>query len=130
MILLQALVPPLIFFLSAALGIRTPDMFSLLASWIFWLAYWPFIVYPGYLISGRGRRWSLNKTIATSYGFVALFYLLLSWTPMVYSMEIGGRVLVRDGMPTAAYYEELIGSVIMAGCAVLLGAMIFRRLCR
>lgn len=59
------------------------------------------------------------------YAALAAVYLWWQWEPMAYGLTIGSKVLIEDGIPTAAYYEDLWYSVAGFGVLVALTAPLF-----
>jgi hypothetical protein len=127
---LLASLPLVVFVMLTFVGIGSISLATLLVGLSLGVPFWLLVVLPVYLLSGKGRRWSIWITIAGSFIAVAALYVISFWTPDAYTLAVGGKVLVQKGVATRAYYEDLWAHVAAAAVAVLLGAPIFARLVR
>jgi hypothetical protein len=125
---LLASLPLVVFAVLAFVGIGSIGFAGIFLGLTLGIPFWLLLVLPLYLLSGRGRRWSLWLTVIVSYSIVATLYTLNAWTPSAYTLVIGGKVLVQEGIATSAYYTDLFAHVAAAGVAVLLGVPVFARL--
>jgi hypothetical protein len=125
---LLASLPLVVFVLLAFAGIGSIGLGSMSLGLTLGVPFWLFLVLPVYLLSDRGRRWSIWISVLLSYAAVAALYVAYAWTPSAYTLVVGGKVLVEHGVATKAYYTDLLAHIAAAGVAVLLGAPVFARL--
>lgn len=86
------------------------------------IPFWLLLVLPVYMLSGCGRWWPFWLTVVMCYLALAAVYLWWQWEPMAYGLTIGSKVLIEEGVPTAAYYEDLWYTVAGFGVLVALTA--------
>lgn len=125
---LLASLPLAAFAVFAFAGIGSIGLGSILLGLTLGVPFWLFLVLPVYLLSDRGRRWSVWVTAILSYAAVATLYAVYAWTPSAYTLVVSGKVLVEHGVATQAYYTDLLAHIAVAGVAVLLGVPVFARL--
>lgn len=127
---LLASLPLVVFVVLAFAGIGSIGLGSIFLGLTLGVPFWLLLVWPVYLLSDRGRRWSVWVTALLSYAAVATLYAVYAWTPSAYTLVVGGKVLVEQGVATQAYYTDLLAHIVAAGVAVLLGVPVFARLVR
>lgn len=125
---LLASLPLLIFVVLAFAGIGSISLGAILLGATLGIPFWLLLVFPVYVLSGRGRRWSVWVSAVVSYAAVACLYAVSAWKPSAYTLVVGGKVLVEHGVATPAYYTDLLATIAAAGVAVLLGVPLFARL--
>lgn len=89
------------------------------------IPFWLVLVLPVYMLSGCGRWWPLWLTVLLCYTALSAVYLWWRWEPMAYGLTVGNEVLIENGVPTAAYYEDLWRSVAGFGMLVVITAPLF-----
>lgn len=86
------------------------------------IPFWLVLVLPVYMLSGCGRRWSFWLTVLMCYVALAGVYIWWQWEPMAYGWTIGHKVLIEEGVPTGAYYDNLWETVAGFGILIVLTA--------
>ena len=125
---LLASLPLVAFVVLALTGIGSIGLGSIFLGLTLGVPFWLFLVFPVYLLSEQGRRWSVWGTVILSYSIAATLYLFYAWTPSAYTLVVGGKVLVEKGVATQAYYTDMLAHIAAAGVAVMLGVPVFARL--
>jgi hypothetical protein len=130
LVMLLASLPLTVFVMLAFSGVSSIGLFGLFIGLSLGVPFWLLLVFPVYLLSDFGRRWSIGFTVSMSFLVIASLYIYSVWIPSSYSLEMGGKILVEKGVPTDLYYKDLWIHVLASGVAIALGVPIFVRLCR
>ena len=109
----------------ALLGVGMPGVPVLMLGLAVSIPFWLLVVFPIYLLWGCGKRWSLLFTVAVCYLTVAAGFVYSQWTPGVHRLEVGGKVLVENGVATDAYYRDIFAIVLAAALLVILCTPVF-----
>jgi hypothetical protein len=114
-----------VFCLMALLGVGMPGVPVLMLGLAVSIPFWLLVVFPIYLLSGCGKRWSLFFTVVICFLAVAVGFVYSQWTPGVHRLEVGGKVLVENGVATDAYFKDIFATVLAAALLVILCTPVF-----
>jgi len=116
----------LVYLIGANTGLNIFNFDAIYLSFFFGIPFWWLLVYPLYILSNYGARWSLSFSIILPLIASLAAYGAFSFDVTPNSTVISGsNIYIENGIPTILYAKSVVGQIVASIVGVAIGAPLF-----